>query len=300
MSTTDGPLRAALHAEPPSMDPVVTDSPLRTTDPSLLWYFCYGANMNLPFLAERRHIVPAHCLRVRVPDHCITFNYTGFPYLEPGFATVIPREWLAADLSQLTPDIEGAALLLTHDQFAHIVGTEGGGGQAGVGYEVVEVTAILLDDEILPSDMTERTVVCKTLMTARSRLYALDQYRVWPSKRYHDIVLQGAELQRLTPAYLTFLRQHPWFSTQHSLRTRMGGLTVRAIGTLMGFPWVYYFFLWLRRPVPPLVHRWLSFAGRVFWRTHDLALQWVFGNGHSTRSYQQQITDMRQARQASV
>lgn len=57
--------------------------------PDEVWYFAYGSNMNPEVLTNRRRVRPRQSVPCRVPDHLLSFSMLGFPYAEPGFATIV-------------------------------------------------------------------------------------------------------------------------------------------------------------------------------------------------------------------
>jgi hypothetical protein len=67
-----------------------TSQPLPPTHPQHVWYFAYGSNMNPSVLTGRRKVTPKQSLPVFAPSHKLSFGMLGFPYVEPGFATVEP------------------------------------------------------------------------------------------------------------------------------------------------------------------------------------------------------------------
>ena len=58
--------------------------------PEEVWYFAYGSNMALEVLTGRRLVKPKESIPCFIPDHVLSFRVLGFPYAEPGFATIEP------------------------------------------------------------------------------------------------------------------------------------------------------------------------------------------------------------------
>ena len=76
-------------------------------DPNeLVWYFSYGSNLSAEVFEKRRGVRPRMTRKVVVPEHVLSFAHDGFPYIEPCFATCLPRSELWYDDSDI-PDIRG-------------------------------------------------------------------------------------------------------------------------------------------------------------------------------------------------
>jgi hypothetical protein len=61
--------------------------PLRLDE---VWYLGYGSNMNPQVLTGRRRVRPRQSVPCYVPGYHLSFGVQGFPWAEPGFATIYP------------------------------------------------------------------------------------------------------------------------------------------------------------------------------------------------------------------
>jgi hypothetical protein len=59
--------------------------PLRDDE---VWYLAYGSNMSPSVLTGRRRVRPEQSLPCYVPGYTLSFAVQGFPWAEPGFATI--------------------------------------------------------------------------------------------------------------------------------------------------------------------------------------------------------------------
>eukprot|EP00200_Dunaliella_tertiolecta_P015961 CAMPEP_0202422156 /NCGR_PEP_ID=MMETSP1128-20130828/50709_1 /ASSEMBLY_ACC=CAM_ASM_000463 /TAXON_ID=3047 /ORGANISM="Dunaliella tertiolecta, Strain CCMP1320" /LENGTH=424 /DNA_ID=CAMNT_0049030203 /DNA_START=643 /DNA_END=1914 /DNA_ORIENTATION=+ len=70
----------APNASSPSLEPMEGE----------VWYLAFGSNMSPKVLTGRRNVKPMSSLTCTVPGYTLGFHYKGIPYLEPGFATIVP------------------------------------------------------------------------------------------------------------------------------------------------------------------------------------------------------------------
>jgi hypothetical protein len=61
--------------------------PLRLDE---VWYLGYGSNMSPQVLTGRRRVRPRQSIPCYVPGYHLSFGVQGFPWSEPGFATITP------------------------------------------------------------------------------------------------------------------------------------------------------------------------------------------------------------------
>lgn len=131
-------------------------APLR---PDEVWYFAYGSNMNTKTLTGRRMVRPRQSVPCMVPDHTLSFGVLGFPYTEPGFATIVqstqqqqqqPAANPPGSVGRMTlkqehsaeeqsrghrPCVHGVLHRITKREWAFVQATEGAGNR-DVGYQV--------------------------------------------------------------------------------------------------------------------------------------------------------------------
>eukprot|EP00878_Enallax_costatus_P023350 GHUV01024830.1.p1 GENE.GHUV01024830.1~~GHUV01024830.1.p1 ORF type:complete len:165 (-),score=21.19 GHUV01024830.1:290-784(-) len=128
--------------------------------PNEVWYFAYGSNMNPGTLTGRRMVRPQQSLPCKLPDHMLSFSVLGFPYAEPGFATIVPlaeqqhqqhpppqsgrsqqqqtRPFRLADVQHKGCQcVHGVLHRITKREWQFVQATEGVGNQ-DVGYQVCQ------------------------------------------------------------------------------------------------------------------------------------------------------------------
>ena len=171
----------------------VYDAPWKTEyDPNeLVWYFSYGSNLSEEVFEKRRKVKPHSTCKVVVPDHIFSFAHDAFPYIEPCFATCLPRSEVWYDDSDI-PDIRGLAFQITRKDFQErVLATEGGWGYNTdplCSYVVAPVRAYKLD-ALNRKSGKGFTVLTLVGGPARGRISAWN----CPSLRYFKIVVEGAE-----------------------------------------------------------------------------------------------------------
>jgi len=204
-----------------------TDTADNNNDDGLVWYFSYGSNMNPQVFEEKRKIKPLDHMVCYVPGYVLTYTEGILPYLEPAFCTCVPRERLPAlESGRPRPTIHGVAFRITRDQYEHVLLTEGGFGYQDYDahpfwtinhYGVLDVDCIEIDpvsdgddDEDITNNNNKRqlrTVRAKTLV---GLLGARQRYDCNASKRYYNLVTEGAKSSGLPRFYLDYLRdEHP-------------------------------------------------------------------------------------------
>lgn len=149
------------------------------------WYLAYGSNLNSATFIGRRNISPIKHSRVIVPGYCLTFDISGIPYGEPGFGSIAKREELENCTKQ--PTLQGVAYLVTAEDYAHIIATEGGGAS----YKQIEV------DAYFPESSMGFKVW--TLQARRPRSDCQ------PSLRYITIIREGAREHQFPKPYQEYL-----------------------------------------------------------------------------------------------
>jgi hypothetical protein len=53
-----------------------------------VWNFAFGSNMNPKALVQRRKITPSQSVPGAVKDWKVTFQFKGFPFMEPAFGNI--------------------------------------------------------------------------------------------------------------------------------------------------------------------------------------------------------------------
>ncbi|TDL18195.1 hypothetical protein BD410DRAFT_806733 [Rickenella mellea] len=226
---------------------------------SPLWYLAYGSNLSSNTFKGRRGIKPIDQRNVLVRGLELTFDLQGLPYLEPRFANC-----RFADVGQYDGSKEngggdgvedpwtgkgaliGVAYLITPEDFAKVLATEGGGSS----YKMVAVTARVLPSysysdsdphsgltpnlpdsgsgvtqnahegnvESKAEDGEVETIQAFTLLAPSERTRATPGR---PSARYLKIILDGAREHALPPSYITYITTLKPY-TAHSIRQKIG------------------------------------------------------------------------------
>jgi hypothetical protein len=145
-----------------------------------------------------------------VHGHRLAFNMRGFPPLEPGMGSLEPLDDHVAGekgskqkssqalSSYHAPECHGALIKLTPTQYERVMKSEGIGMKRS-GYVERVVTAVPYDTSQPPVQAIALTV------QPHARLNKDPS----PSKRYMQILREGAAELQLKPCYQEFLAQHP-------------------------------------------------------------------------------------------
>ncbi|ORZ39220.1 hypothetical protein BCR44DRAFT_41213 [Catenaria anguillulae PL171] len=170
------------------------------TSPSRVWYLGYGSNMNPDVLTGRRRVRPARAVAVSAPGYKLTFQCPGLSYLEPCFASIDVRS-LPADSH--IPILHGVACDITREEFEMIRQTE------GMGYAVVRINCF----PVTKQDQIEfgRSMTAVTLMQVPDD--RLNGHI--PSKRYWNLLVQGASHHGLPESYQLWLQSIPHYQVSH-------------------------------------------------------------------------------------
>ncbi len=122
-----------------------------------VWYFAYGSNMSDAVMGRRGlHPIQAH--NAVAPSHRLIFDVYGVPFSEPAMASIEDRPPDAEG-----PPVHGVVYLLTEDDYARILVSEG----AGIGYHEtgIRVQAVAVDGNRIPKSgptmIDARTLVAR-------------------------------------------------------------------------------------------------------------------------------------------
>ncbi|KAL6047760.1 GGACT domain-containing protein [Balamuthia mandrillaris] len=161
-----------------------------------IWYFAYGSNLN-PKVLRRRGLCPKETRCGYLRGWKLSFMHMGFPLREPAFATVLP-----ADAGQA---VHGVLYLLSSRDWRRLLATEGT-------YIPVQVTVTLYKNKKTieeaeteeNGEKTEQLVTAQTLTSATGTLFSSDIYcsSHYPSKRYLNLIIEGARLFSLQEEYI--------------------------------------------------------------------------------------------------
>jgi len=219
----------------------------------LVWYFSYGSNMNPEVFEKKRGI---RCLDHRVctaPGYVLSYSESLLPWCEPAFCTCVRRN---ADLPCCLdkPDIHGVAFLITREQYEHVLLTEGGWGYQehrsdplwSVGqYAEEEIECVEIEPET-ETEVSETTAAASSANAGRRRRFKamtlagllsdFQRHDANCSKRYYDIVNEGALSSGLPASYRDYLRErHPAYEMSSCWRAKLAMI----LYWLVAFPCVF-------------------------------------------------------------
>eukprot|EP00535_Pseudo-nitzschia_heimii_P008631 CAMPEP_0197178368 /NCGR_PEP_ID=MMETSP1423-20130617/3664_1 /TAXON_ID=476441 /ORGANISM="Pseudo-nitzschia heimii, Strain UNC1101" /LENGTH=389 /DNA_ID=CAMNT_0042628085 /DNA_START=189 /DNA_END=1358 /DNA_ORIENTATION=- len=228
----------------------------------LVWYFSYGSNMNPEVFEKKRGI---RCLDHRVctaPGYVLSYSESLLPWCEPAFCTCLRR---SDDLPccRDKPDIHGVAFLITWEQYEHVLLTEGGWGYQEHRYDPLwsvgcygeeEIECVEIEPETTTeSEKTEASeAVTATSSADAGRLRPLRRFKAMTltgllsdlqlhdancSKRYYDIVNEGAKSSGLPASYRDYLRErHPAYEMSPCWRAKLAMILYCTVA----FPCVFF------------------------------------------------------------
>lgn len=141
-------------------------------------YFAYGANMAHDVFTRRRRIFATSAEAARLPDYVMRFSTRGLRWVEPAFANIEPQ-----------PGAEcwGALYAITDEELQHIALVE------SASYELVELEV----DGMRCGAALAQAFVARRPFRGQC-----------PSRRYRDLMLQGAREHGLPQTYCDALAAH--------------------------------------------------------------------------------------------
>mmetsp|Transcript_15689 Transcript_15689/g.38634 ORF Transcript_15689/g.38634 Transcript_15689/m.38634 type:complete len:311 (-) Transcript_15689:176-1108(-) len=170
----------------------------------LIYYFGLGSNMSRKKLENRgingTKIEAISFEAAVVPNYRLAFNMRGFPPLEPGMGSLEPCDSNSKPLLEYkSNECHGALVKLTAENYAKVMASEGvSDDQTNPGYEEVVVDAFPYGGNIPVK-----------AVALRARPHVRLSFDPSPSKRYMNILKEGARELNLKPCYQEFLEQHP-------------------------------------------------------------------------------------------
>ncbi|KAI0107198.1 hypothetical protein GGR51DRAFT_159358 [Nemania sp. FL0031] len=180
-----------------------------------VWYLAYGSNLASTKFVKDRGIVPQDVKVVAVPGFTLAMDSAGFPYREPSFASIRPL-----DLNAYPKEIEllGTAYLVSPEQYARIIASEGG----GIAYREarVGVKTFLHNNEKPNRDATAEDLIARTLVTMLQR-----RPDPRPSERYLNLIIDGAAEANYPDRYQQHLRTLVSYQPPSNGYRRIGAAT---------------------------------------------------------------------------
>ena len=123
----------------------------------------------------------------KILDYQLSFNVPGVPFLEPAFASVT---------RQKGKETHGVCYTITKDEFQYLLQTEGS-------YDVVDVDVVVYGDKDIEGVLMKAKTLTHRDVAARRDLQ--------PSKRYRDLIVEGAKERGLEKSWIEFLEKMPYF-----------------------------------------------------------------------------------------
>jgi hypothetical protein len=194
-----------------------------------VFYFAYGSNMSSKvFVHGFRKIKPQSAERAILKGYRLAFSEPGIPFFEPAYANIEKDE---------TAQCEGVLYRITPQEMDWLDISEGGRA-----YNIIHVPV---------------TGVASGTVTAQTFTSKAVAHGLLPSKRYVDILVDGAEEHGLSDIWITMLKEQ-----SHVDRTRVMWLRNLVIG------WIRWSRIWgLPHPF-----RW--------WKNHHIRKTARRGNFH--------------------
>ena len=150
-------------------------------------YFAYGSNVGSKTFSTRRNIQPKSVQNGKILDYQLSFNVPGVPFLEPAFASVTRKKG---------EETHGVCYMITKDEFRYLLQTEGS-------YDVVDVDVFVYGDKDIEGVLMKAKTLTHRDVAARRDLQ--------PSKRYRDLIVEGAKERGLEKSWIEFLEKMPYF-----------------------------------------------------------------------------------------
>ena len=167
-----------------------------------IYYFAYGSNMSSKiFRYGFRQLRPTSAERAVLKGYSLTFTEPGIPFFEPAFANVEVDSTAAC---------EGVLYRITEKEMDDLDISEGGRA-----YNIISVEV----------DGAESGSTSALTFQSRAVAHGLP-----PSKRYIDILIDGAEEHGLSEEWVTMLK-----NTEHVDRTHVLHLRQPVINTVRFF-----------------------------------------------------------------
>ena len=160
-----------------------------TTTEDKHWMFGFGANLNAQHLAKKKRLNVLDSCAAKVPDWYLAFPRGGFPFVDPSFASAFQKEG---------EEIHGLAYAVNKADFDKCNAMEGGDNV----YDRYIVTLHLYDGRKVGGQIYSRKKIAE---------------EGTPSKRYLNLIIDGATEAGLDAAYIEKVKAHPIYTTPPEL-----------------------------------------------------------------------------------
>jgi len=154
-------------------------------DEDVVNYFAYGSNVGSKTFSSRRNMRPIRVQNGKIRGYRLTFNVAGLPYFEPAFASVTRNEG---------EETHGVCYSITKEEFRYLLQTEGS-------YDVVDIDVIAYDGVVVKA----KTLTHRDVATRKD---------LQPSKRYRDLIVEGAKERGLEKVWIEKLEKMPYFDPE--------------------------------------------------------------------------------------
>lgn len=209
-----------------------------------------------------------------MPGWRLTYDLRGFPFVEPAFADI--EKLLPGDD---TPEVQGVCHQITRHEWEGIKATEGGGGVIEQGYHVVHVNPVPLRGDNTPIKAVSLAVGDIPVIKHNGNCHL-------PSRRYLNLLAEGAKHYQLEPQYVDWLESHQGYKRTDHVPSRIVFYIAMCFIGLLIIPVFSLFALngklrdWLAEhhyaKAAWFIHTVLRKVSHVVWAWHDTLL-WVFG-----------------------
>lgn len=149
-----------------------------------VWYFAYGSNLHPQRRSARAGLAPLEATPGTLCGWRLVFDMPGVPPADPAMASI---------RRDATAEVHGLLMRLRSHEFAALVGSEGGDR-----FYVREQVEVIAYDG--------REVIAEVFVAAPMR--RLQRERT-PSRRYLELIREGARLSALRPEYCAWLEALP-------------------------------------------------------------------------------------------
>jgi hypothetical protein len=173
-----------------------------------VFYFAYGSNMSSKvFVQGFRKIRPQSAERAVLKGYRLAFSEPGIPFFEPAYANVEKDD---------AAECEGVLYKITEEEMDWLDISEGGRA-----YSIIHV----------PVEGAVSGMVTAQTFTSRAIAHGL-----LPSKRYMDILIDGAEEHGLSEIWITMLKNQRHVDRTSSRIVRNAVIAVIRFTRNWGFP----------------------------------------------------------------
>ena len=176
--------------------------------------------MNKAVFEGRRKIKSTNSKNVILENYQLTFNVPGIPFWEPSFASILPRKGHI---------LHGVIFEIEDKDFQRIRYSEGGNGVPGIGYQVVELQVTSYEGQ---------KYIAKTLYYNCSAFPNIHEFH--PSKRYLNLIIQGAKENKLDRGYIKTLELLDFYEVEHTHASIAKFLFIIPASVVLPFILTYY------------------------------------------------------------